>query len=137
MYYFTHDQLLPKNTVLQIDDDTGTLSLVQAGECVIQQQFTEPEFLLLNLFFRESGVHCTYEEALAECINEPLVVCQERLHAARLKDEQEESLTREAFSVEIQPVRTVLHECRERLRTFGLDIAALLHYGYVLFQYNK
>ena len=137
MHYFTHTQLLPTDTMIQIDDETCTLVLMQTGECVTRQQFTESEFLLLNLFFRESGVHCTFAEALAECINEPLVECEKRVQNARQTDQYEESVKREAWRAEMQPVITVLKQCRDRLHALHLDVVGLHQYGYTLFPWKN
>lgn len=133
--FFHHPQLTPHETALLLDERDCTISLLQTGELVTRQQFREQEWLVLNLFFREQGMFCTYEEALAALIGLPLVTCKERIQAARRKDEYEETV-KHAFFLVMKPVREVLSGCQDRLHVLAVQISGLLDYGYVVSPYR-
>ena len=135
-YIFSHDQLLPHDITLVLDDSCCTIVLMQAGERVKQQQFTEAEWVVLMLLFRKQS-SCTYAEALAESIGEPLDDCQWRLQAAYVQDEHEESVERKAFRHVMKPGRDLLVGCQERLHDLHLHITALLDYGYSLSRWTR
>ena len=130
-YYFSHYQLTPNDTMLLLDEQDYTITLLQAEQRVAQSRFNELEWRVLTLFFQERGIHCTYDEALAALTRLPSTLCRERIQAAKLKDVYEETV-KHAFFAEMKPVRNLLFGCQSRLHTLGLHVGALLDYGYVV-----
>lgn len=136
-YTFHHNQLLPLEVSLLVDEQEHTLSLWQAGERVTSQTFTEQEFTLLCLFFTQSdgAIHCTYNEALSVLIEEPMEACISTLQVARERDERDETHHYNLLQV-MKPVIVTLEQCQVRLHQLGLHACAIWNYGYVMDRYE-
>lgn len=133
---FVHEELLPHETSLVLDEQALTISLWQAGERVVSLAFTEQEYSLLSLFLgRGDVIHCTYDEALSIFTKEPMEACLTALQTAREQDEFEETHRYNLLRV-MQPVIVTLEQCTLRLHQLGLHPCALANYGYVLVRYG-
>lgn len=133
---FCHEELLPHEASLMLDQQSLTIALWQGGERVVSQSFTHQEYRLLALFFsRGTAIHCSYDEALAALLQQPVAACQASLQAAHVRDELDE-LPRYYFLAEMRPVITTLENCKSRLHRLGLHPCALLETGYVMVRYD-
>ncbi len=135
--YFTHPQLTPNDTQLFLDEKKYTISLLQAGELVTCQQFTQGEWRLLRFFFRENRSSFSYEEGLSAYTGDPLDACHERFLEAKKHDEFYEDMKHSTVFALMKPVREVLIGCQERLHAVCLHCSSLLDFGYDIVPYRQ
>lgn len=135
--HFINSQLTPNNTSLFLNEEERTISLFQRGERVTCQQFTELEWRILFLLFRENKRGFSYEEGLVAYTGETLDVCHERLLEAEKQDEFHEERKQSTVFILMKAVRETLIVCQERLHALGLHSCSISGFGYTIIPYKR
>jgi hypothetical protein len=130
--HFSLQGVLPPGHMLAVNPLLRTLSYIinesSQPRLIAQQQFTAGEMSVLLPLLEAFPYYCPYEELLASFqygnVTEATIEnCRQYLQEA-----QQEGI----WDQEMRPMRNVLSRARLKLRSFGIEISAIVETGYML-----
>ena len=132
--HYTIPELLPAGHTLALNVFLGTLVLIAQDTAepyprlVAEQQFTSSELSLVLPLLNAHPNYCPYEILLASFDHR--VITQAAIE--RCRERLREALEEGQWDYTMRPVRNVLSRTRLKLRSFGIEVNAILEIGYCL-----
>jgi hypothetical protein len=123
--HFAFQDLLPPGQTLVLSLGTRTLSLLQEGRMVMDQQFSVNELRLLEPILQAFPHYCPYEVLLAHLSAMPVTPNT----VARCRQRLLEAQGNGRWQQELRPVRRALSSLRGKLHRFGLEISNVRERG--------
>ncbi len=127
---FALPQVLPKGHVLVLNTHPYSLSTfvltqlsAEVHGLVAQEVLTELEMYVLLALLEAYPYYCPYEVLRAAITDEAPSHARTSVHRA---------LEQKTLSRSMKPVRNILSRCRDKLRTFGINIRSIHAEGYLL-----
>jgi hypothetical protein len=130
--HFSLQGVLPPGHMLAVNPLLRTLSYIvnesSQPRLIAQQQFTAGEMGVLLPLLEAFPYYCPYEMLLASFqygnVTEATIEhCRQYLQEAHLEG---------IWDQEMRPMRNVLSRARLKLRSFGIEISAIVETGYML-----
>jgi hypothetical protein len=95
-------------------------------------RFDEQELPLIRTLLNDWPSYTPYERLLPLLVTEELA--EQLIHCIEEAREREDKIM---FDVALQPLRSVLQRCQDRLALFGIQIAAIYRHGYRLIKLSE
>ena len=132
--HYSIPELLPTGHTLALHVFLGTLVLIAQDatwpypRMVAEQQFTPGELSLVLPLLNAHPHYCPYEVLLASFDHRMVTDATIERCRARLQEAAEEG----QWDYTIRPLRNVLSRTRLKMRSFGIEVNAILEIGYCL-----
>jgi hypothetical protein len=97
-----------------------------------ESRFDEQELPLIRTLLNDWPSYTPYEKLMPLLVTEELA--EQLIHCI---EEARERKDRTMFDVALQPLRSVLQRCQDRLALFGIQIAAVYPHGYRFIQMKE
>ncbi len=117
--------LLPDEHELVVNKRSGKVTLVnwERRRFLAESSFTDQELPLVRTLLSDWPSYVPYEKILVLVSDELQQAILQRLEEARQM---------KTLETVLEPVRSILKECQERVNLFGINIAAVYEHGYLL-----
>lgn len=124
--YFSLQDFLPAGQRLVLHRETRTLSLIEEGPRLLEQQvFSDKELRVILAILEVFPHYCPYEVLLA-CVTRPATT---ELTVKQCRRRLQESHERGTWYQDMKPLRRVLSTLRPKLQAFRLEISTLRERG--------